>query len=178
MSDLLQGTISRKPSRRRMAALTRQVIEDMKEFGFLQQKDELLLRTPLGSLVNKLDLQPYEARMILEQINTVKSKHDLLKLTVSVDVAKSVRREIPKRSDTDPVSVLSAWIKGLTLTEITDTYRFWDDFDVEQLAKYSAVALQKIGSVAGFIGLKSVEKQASKLRGQITKKLKSLSIHL
>jgi len=178
LSDLLQRTISRKPSRRRMATLARQVTEDMRQFGFLQQKDELLLRTPLGSLVNKLDLQPYEARMILEQINTVKSKHDLLKLTVSVDVAKSVRREIPKRSDTDPVSVLSAWIKGLTLTEITDTYRFWDDFDVEQLAKYSAVALQKIGSVAGFIGLKSVEKQASKLRGQITKKLKSLSIHL
>lgn len=170
--DLLRRTISRKPSRRKTVALTRQVIEDLEGFGYLQEKDGLVSRTPLGSLVNKLDLQPYEARMILEQLIGAKSKRDLLKLAVSIDMAKSVRKEIPRSPDTDPVSVLSAWIRGSTLTEITRSHRFWDDFDVEQLARYSCVALQKIGSLAAFVGQNSLKRETAKLGSRIAERLK------
>jgi helicase len=117
--------------------------------GYLLPSGKVFKITDLGKMANEIDLTPSEIKQILE-LGDDATDSMILHVAVNTGLAKKVResrRDIPSKSES-ALKVVNNWLKSMSIDEVRAKSGDYDDQDILDLVKYTAVSLSKMSFVA------------------------------
>jgi helicase len=124
------------------------MIKELVATGFLSQEGEKYRITELGKRANEVSLTPFEMRKVLD-LQDRANVNELLELAGNIDLAAKIRASRRIFHSDSPLKVLTNWFKGKSIDEIRAESRDYDDQDILDLVKYTAISLSKMSYVVG-----------------------------
>ena len=127
--------------------LVKNIIEELVTFGFLKQDKDQFIITELGRKVNKANLSPYEAKIVLSLPANI-SAAELLEVASNIDIARRMRRSLFLLHPTREGEILQDWMNESSLDSIKAKHgSSYDDQDIIELGEYTSRSLMKISSL-------------------------------